>query len=132
MILVTKYDLDDVVFGLLPTVLKNKVACTACGGEGRVATLDGGDQGCSRCRFRGYTHTEDTVLAPTRLTIGDVRARVGHADEVTYMAKETGIGSGRIWNEEKLFATRDEAAYEAGRLNAEAVSKDDAREERSG
>jgi hypothetical protein len=37
--------------------------------------------------------------------------------KITYMLHGTGVGSGQVWKEERLFATREEAAEFCDRTN---------------
>jgi len=54
------------------------------------------------------TASRDWRLESQRLTIGQVRAQIDKkGSEIAYMCKETGVGSGRIWAECKLFPSEE-------------------------
>lgn len=70
---------------------------------------------CPRCSA-SYMSERDLSLVyilfvpdPSQMTIGQVRGFSGTDDENSYMCHETGIGSGNIWRESLLFATKEEA-----------------------
>lgn len=87
---------------------------------------------CQRCSHysRGdLPSLKHTVYYPEvkALTIGSVRIDSGDENPVTYMCKETGVGTGRIYKESDLYARREPAQEAAGeeaeRRNEEAGEK---------
>jgi hypothetical protein len=109
----TRYSIGDVVFA--PSTIRHltHIPCAACAGIGRLK-LNGAPFACGTCHgygsFPGPTeHTPST----RRLTIGQVRVTVGGDEECRYMAKETGIGSGQLWDENDFFSTEAEAEIRA-------------------
>jgi enhancing lycopene biosynthesis protein 2 len=44
-----------------------------------------------------------------QLTIGSVRIDTNHESPIEYMCVETGVGSGSVWDERQLYASREEA-----------------------
>lgn len=58
---------------------------------------------------------QKSVYTTRELTIGSVRVdtAASHGDPVSYMCEETGIGSGRVYNESKLFTSEEEARASA-------------------
>jgi hypothetical protein len=70
---------------------------------------------CNTCSHgfygsRGFTEEWGDHLKIELLTVGSVR--IDTADEerpISYMCRETGVGSGSIYDEAHLFATREEA-----------------------
>ncbi len=70
---------------------------------------------CQTC-MSGFLSTgfindyENPTVDVSRLTIGSIRIDTASSeDKVEYMCKETGIGSGNIYYESKIFTTEQEA-----------------------
>lgn len=119
----TKYSIGDVVYHGRNTVAAGSVECPDCKGTKEWAvTTPAGDTMAAPCS------TCDGVYGPTgavprsvrvpvvdRLTIGSVRfdSNENGMDAVSYMCIETGIGSGQIWYQGRLRATREEAEVDA-------------------
>ena len=106
----TKFNLKQVVYY---STCENKpyhIDCVDCSGTG-FWQVSGKDVkvGCHTCnKDEAYWRTPGKVEkykhfpVVMRLTIGQVRAYIGYDAKVQYMCKETGIGSGSLWNEEEL------------------------------
>jgi len=138
MILETKYDLNQDVYLIKQDHRKEWVPCPACGGKGHVTLLNG-DRTCPECygRAGSYINLQLEWMVGQLLTIGKVSYEVtnikpdGIFDNVgsykegnnkvviKYMAYQTGVGSGTLWPEEKLFPTREEAEQECVKRNQE-------------
>lgn len=134
----TKYDFGDKVFFIVRTRKKVIKHCPFCAGKGKITGADDKTRSCPECYDR-RTVTEwlPTAWQITRaMTVGEVRVEVtnspGIPDEEMfdnykpqkgqkeqYMCIETGIGSGSLYNVEKLFPTKEEAQAECDKLNAE-------------
>lgn len=99
---------------------KIHVECDVCNSTGKVK-IEGSDKEyeCPVCHGRmktehyGYKY----VISYYEATIGKVEIQEyskkyekKHKSEVRYMLEETGVGSGTIWREDRLFATEKEAA----------------------
>jgi hypothetical protein len=126
----TKYSIGDVVYFATTTKERRRHACPDClGSEKWSVTSPAGTEysiACPRCT-RGYLADRDlsldyTVYAPvvTRLTIGSVQfnSAAGSYDSGTrYMCTETGVGSGSIYDEDRLFET-EEGAHAAATVIA--------------
>lgn len=91
---------------------------------------------CPRCSGYGVLKQRCYVARVELLTIGSIRLNTApHSSEdaVVYMCHETGIGSGNLWNESKLFLTREEANVvgeaECSRMNEELDKHDPRRAE---
>lgn len=95
------------------------VKCDVCNSTGKIK-VEGREEEyeCPVCRGRteieyyGYKY----VISYYEATIGRVQITEylkeyhnREKSEVTYMLKETGVGSGSIWSEDRLFATEKEA-----------------------
>lgn len=131
MIIETKFSLGDVVWAAQTKTTTDTFDCPDCMGAKtwKAVSPAGGEYEfkCPRCsanygpqhplslrytKFEGYTQ---------RLTIGQVRGAVGGEvrEPIEYMCRETGVGSGALWKEDRLFATQAEAQAEADRLAEE-------------
>lgn len=122
-ILTTKFSVGDTVWAANITTENRRHDCPDCLGT-RVWTCKspaGGEftTDCPRCSA-SYQSDRDlsldyTVHVPVarRLTVGLVRASSKEGDDWgegnEYMCLETGVGSGTIYKETKLFATEEEA-----------------------
>jgi hypothetical protein len=122
----SKYSVGDTVYysGLIS--LQKKLDCPDCFGEERwTTTSPAGIEywfDCPRCSSNylsdrkmslSYLGFKANVEA---LTIGSVRFDSSKDDgKYTYMCKETGVGSGTVYDQDDLFLTRDEATNKAER-----------------
>ena len=119
----TKYSVGDVVFFSGTTTERKQHPCPDCKGERKwhVKSPAGGEYtiSCPRCSARFMSDRElsldYTAHVPhvQRLTVGSVQfnSASGSWDSgARYMCRETGIGSGSVYDEARLFATEDEAA----------------------
>lgn len=125
----TKFSVGDVVFYASTTTETKQHPCPDCLGERKWKALSpAGDEfsfGCPRCSAR-YSSFDKLNLNYTahvgyvrRLTIGSVR-HDSHKPETLYMAYETGVGSGNLYAENRLFADEGEARRCADALAATA------------
>lgn len=96
---------------------REHVECDVCNSTGRVK-INGRDNDyvCPVCRGETKTVYDgfEYVISYYEASIGKVQieeyaARYDYESRVTYMLKETGVGSGTIWREDRLFATEEEA-----------------------
>ena len=128
----TKYGLGDQVWLVRRNKPKTWVRCTFCDGyEKQQANLapnttitggDGSTKTCPSCHGRGggNVYLELAWCVATTLTLGMVRVRKSSSEyDEEYMAHETGIGSGSIYNVENLYPTKEEAQAECDRRNKE-------------
>jgi hypothetical protein len=123
-----RYQIGDTVWWLHTWDVPDRKPCPVCKGERRVR-IEGMDRWvpcpesstgadprvrCSDGTIRGDGTATRCYLDPR--TIGQVRVTVteGEPVEVVYMAHETGIGSGSLLPEEKLFPTYEAAVEAAG------------------
>lgn len=115
----TKFSIGDVVYAAGTTTVRKQRPCPDCLGTRKWKAVSPAGQeyefGCPRCATR-YLSNNDLSLdysahAPNveRLTIGQVRTETGPDAKVQYMCRETGIGSGTLWSEDRLYATDAEA-----------------------
>lgn len=118
-----KFFLKDKVWTYYVSKEVDYAICDVCKGQGKVAVV--GDENlkaeCPRCMpswshpgrvESGIKHTYELTL----LTIGQIRSEITSGENdwpptcrTEYMAFETGIGSGTLHDEAKLFATKSEA-----------------------
>jgi hypothetical protein len=128
-----KYKIGDTVYACDLKRVKRQLPCPDCLGstEWAVKSPAGTEMtvSCPRCTARYWSGTPNDMPsldyweheATTRpLTIGSVRAETHDHDggpKVTYMCRETGIGSGSLWYEDRLYETQAEA-LEVGQAEA--------------
>lgn len=109
-IIETKYNLGDVVYNAYYYHDSYFEKCHDCDGTGKWK-VEGKDLQieCQTCNqhYRQAQHTGKVrkfkyFPKVRKLTIGQIRAQVGHDPEIRYMCKETGLGSGTLWSESML------------------------------
>lgn len=116
MIITSKYNIGDTVLTGHVESTSYWETCPECDGkghhkvEGKDLTLK-----CGTCN-KGYQYENPgkvknwkwTPVVET-LTIGQVRGKVtkGEPDEIDYMCEETGVGSGAVWAENRLWKVED-------------------------
>ena len=112
----TKYDLGDRIWTIKKQGVKEWVRCTACPGyESPVSSFEkrttvvlgnGEEYTCPECRGDGgaYVHMGLEWVPDRELTVGQVGVTLSEQNrEERYMCKETGVGSGSVYFEEKIF-----------------------------
>ncbi len=118
----TKFDLGQAVWLVKEYPKHVTIPCPGCEGRGDIPLADGTSGRCPKC----YGNKTKVNVASVDwhvdgpMTIGNVRVSLfgvpnedEHEDERRYMCHETGVGSGTLWREPDLFATRQEAEAEA-------------------
>lgn len=140
MTIKTKFNLNDTVYLIHYEQTRTPTPCPDCEGSGELLLLTEKTVPCHRCMRRGtmgITLGEQRWFVKGQLTLGRVNIEIVRETEPderesefdnygaqeasrreTYMAYETGIGSGNNWNAEDLFATNEEATAECERRNA--------------
>lgn len=124
--LTTKYSIGDIVYRAGSTAERKQHPCPDCLGLRKwKATSPAGteyDFACPRCAA-SYNSDRDLMLdysayvpMVSRLTIGSIQVNTApspwdHGSK--YMCRETGIGSGTVYNEADLLETEDEATRAA-------------------
>lgn len=96
---------------------REHVKCDVCNSTGKVKiTGRDDDYVCPVCRGQMETTYDgfEYIISYPGASIGKVQteeyaARYNCESRVTYMLKETGVGSGTVWREDRLFATEEEA-----------------------
>lgn len=134
-----KYRIGQQVFHASKWSTSGQYPCPDCLGSGKwkVTTPAGSEMvsGCQRCGQ--YSSSDIPSLKFQKwegsvqpLTIGSVQINTAagkdhhwQRDPVQYMCRETGIGSGTVYDERKLYLTEDEAKQVADAMAAEANSK---------
>lgn len=118
----TKYSIGDTVFHASTTTERKRHPCPDCLGSRKwTAKSPAGTEyvfDCPRCSA-SYNSDRDLTLdytasvpAAKQLTIGSVQfnSASGSWDHgARYMCRETGVGSGSVYNESDLFLTEEEA-----------------------
>lgn len=118
MKITTKYTVGDTVYRKAPSYRDyREVSCELCVGTGEVTIAGAEDRKakCPDCYGRGTRGVDFPVPSLAQeLTIGQVNVMTRNKTdrgekEVTYMCKETGVGSGTVHREEHLFESAEEA-----------------------
>ena len=114
-----KFKIGDVVWLASSDWQSEPAECPDCLGEKAWEVVTpAGEIFSTHCRtcWHGYDGCSGTVsnytYLPTvrRMTVGMVNTRQSDLKaEIQYMCEESGIGSGSLWDEEKLFPTETEA-----------------------
>lgn len=132
----TKFSIGDVVFFATTTVATKSHPCPDCLGKREWETTSPAGHkytfACPRCSAPFLSNSDLSlqynarVANVAKLTIGQVRIvtpQVSEYDKTQYMANETGIGSGTLYDEDKLFASETDAwlmaEYQAALANKE-------------
>jgi hypothetical protein len=104
----SRYTVGDVVYGLTVRPHRYWKVCDVCNGTARVKIADHPELS-TYCPVKnctgGKVWLEDmgSYYEISYLTVGQVRVVVGYGAEVTYMCEETGVGSGQVWHEGRLY-----------------------------
>jgi hypothetical protein len=125
----TKFDLGQKVYPISQKRKEEFVVCPSCGGVGTIIIqLTGVEITCPKCYGRRgsteYRELEWYVHYDYASKIGKVDVEryneydKNHESRTAYMLEATGIGSGTIWYEEKLYPTLIEAQEECDKRNA--------------
>ena len=120
-----KFDLGESVYHISRSKIKTEVTCYVCQGSGKLHIEDEVFT-CPKCHSHGYfaewSNEKWSVQGSGR--IGRVEAiwylpGYQHESEVRYMLNSTGVGSGTLYREDRLFATYEEAQAECNTRNSE-------------
>lgn len=130
MNITTKFDLGQRVYLIHKPGQLVKQKCPACSGNGGIVLeYNGFSFMCSNCQGSGITETwysTNWQIAYEKVKIGKVQVELyrqtyinkgSGKNRIMYMVDETGIGSGNIWNEDEIFATKEEALEECEKRN---------------
>lgn len=119
----SKYAIDDTVY-LASTGWGDSglpIACIRCEGTGGAkiehVTLGVHYIKCPTCRGMGHNNKYTHQPYVRKLTIGTIQMDTYENRGFRYMAKETGLGSGAVYNEGDLF-TDEKQAKEVATLRA--------------
>lgn len=122
MLPVPKFAIGDPVFVGMVESTRREVQCPDCLGTKKWKCITPAGEElqvhCPRCsNAYGVPHLHFHEATPRidALTIGSVRidTNADEGEKVAYMCAETGIGSGSIWYENRISATREEAEQRA-------------------
>lgn len=115
-----KFEIGQKVFAVTNTYDSEEVhvECDVCNSTGKVKINGRNEEyDCPIChgeiveKHHGFKY----IIAYCNATIGKVQTEEyakryrSYQSHITYMLQETGVGSGSIWREERLFATEEEA-----------------------
>lgn len=106
----TKYSIGDQVYYAYVDHITTLEPCPACEGAGHIMHNDT-MFACTKCGGTGeISHYGVATAVVRRSTVGKIGIEAyENSIKVQYMIKATGIGSGTLWDEDKLFATHEEA-----------------------
>jgi len=112
MKLETKFDLGEKVW-YTKTEVKNIILnpCKYCNGSGEVELKNDDKITCPRCHGNRGEHRTLYLKKPSnaRSQIGEVQAKIFRDHrENSYMLFATGVGSGTVYSEDKIFRTKEE------------------------
>lgn len=133
-----KYNIGDTVYSVHESHEQIKLPCPDCNGTKKWTTTSPAgntmDADCPRCTRQHYD--ELSLYRHVRsyytkaMTIGSIRIDTHDTvNPVEYMCVETGVGSGSIWYESRLFATKEAADIVGEKKTAELQAQDDAKPE---
>lgn len=128
MEIITKFNLNQKVYPICNYQKEVVTTCPTCDGIGEVTIADK-EYICPEC----YGSGTKTFVEPQKWqVINEYIGKIGkvavelyveryqkrnYEDQIRYMLKSTGVGSGTLWNEDDLFATIEEAQAECERRN---------------
>ena len=122
----TKFDIGQEVYTITLTEKQHYIQCHACKGDGHIK-INEETFVCPKCSFtikgKVWDSSYKTWVTDVSGVIGLVQAEFSTARDNEpalkhqYMIDSTGIGSGTVWKENRLFLTEEEAQKECDRLN---------------
>ncbi len=126
----TKLALGQEAWGIGSRRFERQIRCTPCRGTGAIE-IEGEQLTCPKCHGRSKhpQYAGDKCVVDSHGRVGSIEINVvaegrrhhhdnGTCLQVTYMLDATGVGSGTLWRQEKLFASREEAEAECARRNS--------------
>ena len=135
----SKYYFGDVVYHIWQKATQTWETCPFCGGEKKTTGKDGSEHLCPKCYGRAgqYILGKQEWQVVETLTIAEIRIKARAEDPVgidpgtifanygpqkglyeeEYMCKETGVGSGSVYDVSTLFPSKDEAQAQCDRRN---------------
>lgn len=117
-----KFAIDDRVWCIDKRQQQIKIECKTCGGVGKINLLTNETFSCPKCYGKGHHiewKDEKWCLRDERvLTIGLQRVEIRFDNiKECYMCHETGIGSGSVYDCDKLYSSKTEALDECKKRN---------------
>jgi hypothetical protein len=127
----TKYSIGDKVWYVSEDMLSKSIGCTVCK-DTKEITIEGLNFQCPNCVTR---HNNSRWCRRAYISgssrIGSVRYEITAEDynkqtkiEIRYMLYDTGVGSGSLWDEAKLFSSKSEAQAWCDNQNEEFAKSD--------
>jgi protein-arginine kinase activator protein McsA len=120
----TKLSLNQEVWAVSTKRAESWKTCETCDGKG-VVTVKEKSFGCPECYARGgekvYSDKQQYYIYGHGI-IGNVLAefyseKYENDDEIKYMLDITGVGSGTLWSEDKLFESEKDAEKYCAEMN---------------
>jgi len=138
MKLESKYDIGQKVFHISQCKRKEWVSCDSCAGTGIITLVNNVKRKCPDCygRCGEYKYFDMQWEVVSQLTLAQITIcarniiKTGIFDnigklsdesnttfEIEYMAYESGVGSGSVYQEDNLFSKKEEAQVECDKRN---------------
>lgn len=114
----TKFSIGDNVYVATSTYCGEEFPCSPCGATGCV-TLEGERYLCPKCKGAGRKTYDKYKYAVGVDVVGKIACEVTEDGPVqtNYMLRGTGIGTGTLWAEHRVFDTREGAQAACDRMN---------------
>ena len=116
----SKFKVGQVVFAVVKSTLTKHITCPVCDGNHKIRLKNDHLYNCPECGGLGYKESiepEGYRIAYIS-TVGKVQIEIYKTEyRETYMLTATGVGSGRVWDSNDLFATKEEAEEYCKKMN---------------
>lgn len=136
----TKFNLGQPVWAVSTDYVSTIDHCKLCNDTKQVV-IQGQDFICPGCVNNRHRKSVERAFVCEESVVGNVRislyvqrthegefcedfSRRANKDERQYMLRSTGIGSGTLWPEDKLFGSKEEAQAWCDRWNAAKLSEE--------
>lgn len=127
MKLESKFDLNQTVWAISSDTFRHIVKCEVCSCTGKVF-IGGEEFVCPKCNGRATRPQYDGVkwyISNHKAVVGKITLTrtIPHSynsdddNRNTYMLDQSGIGSGTVWPENRLFSSEEEAQAECDKRN---------------
>ncbi len=121
----TKFSIDDFVYPISQGRFGKFVTCKICDGKKRITinNIEKTSMLCPGCYGEGgenkWFPDDWRVEIESASKVGriNIEQHKQREQKTTYMIEETGIGSGTIWHEDRLFLSKEEAETECKKRN---------------
>lgn len=132
----TKFNLGQRVWRVEDLYTRTTGVCKVCN-DTKVVNIKGQDFVCPNCANNNHVKHFHRKYVSNDACIGNVRVELyehngnetyresrDRKDVYQYMLYDTGIGSGSLWDEEKLFASKEEAQTYCDQVNEQRIKEE--------